>query len=134
VNNRILITAERKENALPLSLLLESHNFRVCIVEKGYQAIEKIRNHRSNLKPFDLLITGTLMSSQSLWKMFLELERVDVNLPFIIVSDGEKIGLMKRLLDRGFYGYIVKPFDSVALLNCVLNILKNIRKYRRHIR
>lgn len=132
-HKRILIAAEKKENALPLSLLLESHNLRVCLVERSFEAIEKIRTHRVNLKPFDLLITGTLMSGRSLWKMFVELEKVDKTLPFIIVSDGNKVHLMKRLLDKGFYGYIVKPFDSVTLLNSVMNILRNIRRYRRNI-
>lgn len=134
MNNRILITAERKENVLPLSLLLESHNYRVCVVERSFQAVEKIRNHHATLKPFDLLIAGTLLSTRSLWKMFLELEKIDMNLPFIVISDNEQTRLMKRLLDRGFYGYIVRPFDSVALLNSVMNILRNIRKYRRQIR
>ena len=131
--HRILITAERKENVLPLSLLLESHNFRVCIVEKNFQAIEKIRSHREQIKPFDLLIAGSLLSTQSLWKLFLELERIDMALPFIVVSDNEKVRLMKRLLDKGFYGYIVRPFDSVTLLTSIMNILRNIRKYRRSI-
>jgi DNA-binding NtrC family response regulator len=131
--HRILIAAERKENALPLSLLLESHNFRVCIVEKGYQAIGKIRSHRAKFKPFDLLITGSLMSAQSLWRMFLEIEKIDLSLPFIVVSNNGKIRLMKQLLDKGFYGYIVRPFDSVTLLTSIMNILKNIRKYRRNI-
>lgn len=134
MNNRILITAERKENALPLSLLLESHNYRVCIVERSYQAVERIHTHHATSKPFDLLIAGTLLSAHSLWKLFSELEKIDRNLPFIVVSDNEKIRLMKRLLDKGFYGYIVRPFDSVALLNSVMNILRNIRKYRRQIR
>jgi DNA-binding NtrC family response regulator len=128
---RILITAEKKENALPLSLLLESHNFRVCMVEKDFQAIEKIRTHQAQLKPFDLLIAGTLMSGRALWKLFLELEKVDMNLPFIVVSDNNEAMLMKRLLDRGFYGYIVRPFDSIALLNSVINILGNISKYKK---
>lgn len=131
--HRILITAERKENALPLSLLLESHNFRVCIVEKGYQAIEKIRSHRAKLKPFDLIIAGSLMSAQSLWRLFSEIEKIDMSLPFIVVSDNEKVRLMKRLLDKGFYGYFVRPFDSVTLLTSIINILNNIRKYRRNI-
>jgi len=132
-HRRILITAERKENALPLSLLLESHNFRVCIVERSFQAIEKIHSHRKKIKPFDLLIAGSLMSAQSLWRLFLELEKIDMSLPFIVVSDNDKVRLMKRLLDKGFYGYIVRPFDSVTLLTSIMNILKNIRKYRRNI-
>ncbi len=131
--HRILIAAERKENTLPLSLLLESHNFRVCIVEKGYQAIDKIRSHHAKFKPFDLLITGSLMSAQSLWRMFLEIEKIDLSLPFIVVSNNGKIRLMKQLLDKGFYGYIVRPFDSITLLTNIMNILKNIRKYRRNI-
>ncbi len=130
---RILITAEKKENALPLSLLLESHNFRVCLVEKDFQAIEKIRTHQAKLKPFDLLIAGTLMPGRALWKLFLELEKVDMNLPFIVVSDDNEAAVMKRLLDRGFYGYIVRPFDSITLLNSVINILENIGKYKSEI-
>ncbi|MCK4942834.1 MAG: response regulator [Candidatus Aminicenantes bacterium] len=123
---------EKKENILPLSLLLESYNFRVTMIESVDSIVEKILFHSNSQEPIDLLIINMSLSDQALIKLFTKLKKLNFVLPFILISEEKKMELMNHLLEMDLYGYVNKPSEPVILVEQVMNILENVEKYKKN--
>lgn len=128
----ILLSMEKKENILPLSLLLESYNFRVTMIESVDSIVEKILFHSNSQEPIDLLIINMSLSDQALIKLFTKLKKLNFVLPFILISEEKKMELMNHLLEMDLYGYVNKPSEPVILVEQVMNILENVEKYKKN--
>lgn len=126
----ILLACEKRENALPLSLFLEGQNFRVSVEENGEHLVKKIRDRRTTLDPFALLIVGTQMSERSLLELLSELKSLKISLPFIIVSDNGNPVWLNRLMTQRGGGYVVKPSEPTELVKVVQCILRTPAKER----
>lgn len=131
-HQHILLSMEKKENILPLSLLLESYNFRVTMIESVDSIVEKILFHSNSQEPIDLLIINMSLSDQALIKLFTKLKKLNFVLPFILISEEKKMELMNHLLEMDLYGYVNKPSEPVILVEQVMNILENVEKYKKN--
>jgi DNA-binding response OmpR family regulator len=121
----ILLLGEKKENALPLSLFLESCNFQVTVEEKGNRIVEQFRQYQDPLEPYDLLIAGTQMSEKLLLELLSKMESRKIGLPFIMISDNSNQAWVKRI--RGKYAgiHVTNPTESNELIKVVGQIFKN---------
>ena len=126
----ILLIMGREENALPVTLLLETHGFLVTIAVKNNQVIDQICHIQNGSVPIDLLIIGTIISEKSLQDLFNNLKKLRINLSFIIFSDEYYPNLLDRLWESGFYGSYMEPSDSGLLIPRVEFTFKNINRYR----
>ncbi len=120
----ILLACEKRENALPLSLFLEGQNFRVTIEENINHVVKKIRNGQNTLDPFALLIAGTQISERSLLELLSELKSLEINLPFIMISDSGNPALLNHLMAQRIEGAVVKSSEPVELVEMVQRILR----------
>lgn len=132
MKKHILLVSEKRENSLPISLMLESYNFHVSLLKDGEDPQEKLEYFKSEDYPVDLIIFGTNFLDSQLNEFFESKKYSNKTLPFIIISDTKKISLMNHLLDLGFYGYLVNPADSVILIEQVNTIFFNIQKYKKN--
>lgn len=121
----ILLTGEKRENALPLSLFLESSDFQVTVVEKGSRIVEQFRQHQDPLEPFDLLVAGTQMSENLLLELLSEMKSRKIGLPFIMISDNCNQSWVKRIRDQYAGIYVANPTESFELVKVVEQIFKN---------
>lgn len=132
MKKHILLANEKRENSLPITLMLESYNYQVSVLKDGEDAQEKIEHFKTVNDPVDLIIFGTNFLDSQLNEFFENNEYTDKILPFIIISDTKKLSLMNHFLDMGFYGYLVGPTDPVILIEQVNTILFNIKKYKKN--
>ncbi|QSE96720.1 sigma-54-dependent transcriptional regulator [Fulvivirga lutea] len=96
-------------------------DYEVSTFENGKTAIDSLY-----LKPNIITLDYTLpdMAGEDVLK---EIQRVDPNIPVIIISAQEKIGTAVELLKSGAYDYIIKDEDTKdRLLNTINNARKNI--------
>jgi DNA-binding NtrC family response regulator len=121
----ILLTGEKRENALPLSLFLEGHDFQVTVEEKGSRVVEQIRQHQDPLEPFDLLVTGTQMSERLLLELLSEMESRKIGIPFIMISDNSNQAWVRRIRDQYAGIYVANPTEPYELVKVVEQIFKN---------
>ncbi len=123
----ILLAGENEANSLSICLILESYNFFVSKANEEVDLLKKIEFFRIKKKPVDLIILGTELSDLRI-KIFFD--GIDKSLPFIIISDSQKIKLMRDILNNGFYGCLLKPTDSILLVEQASAIIFNINKYK----
>lgn len=128
----ILLTGEKRENSIPISLLLESYNYHISILKDNKNLWEKIDHYKRKNDPVDLIIFGTDFHDTQLDTFFYCEDCQDKSLPFIIISESDRFDLMSRILDSGFYGYFVNLSDPLILIEQVNTLIKNVSKYKRN--
>jgi DNA-binding NtrC family response regulator len=121
----ILLIGEKRENALPLCLFLESWNYSVSVIEEGSHFIEQFRNVQNPLKHFDLLLAGTQMPEELLSLLLSEMESRKIGCHFIMISDNGSHPWAKRIRSEYAGVYTVPPSEPQELVNLVEEILKN---------
>jgi DNA-binding response OmpR family regulator len=120
----ILLIGERRENALPLCLFLESWGFWVTVVEEGSRFADKFNREQDPLKPFDLLVTGTQMPEELLSTLLSQIESRKIGCPVIMISDNDNQAWVKEILTEYAGVYIVSPTEPEELVKMVEQIFK----------
>jgi len=123
----ILLAGEKKTISLPISLMLESYNFHITVLNKEEDLLKRIEYYKSVNEPVDLVILGSNYSDVQINSLFSSLNK---SMPFLIISDVKKLNLMNSLLNKGFYGYLVSPSDTVVLIEHINTIFFNLKKYK----
>ena len=98
----------------------------------GAEGLDAWRQH----KP-DIIITDIRMPVMDGLTMLQEIRRVDRAVPVIILSAFEEPEYLKRCIDLGVSGYVVKPVDvsrfTEALLNCARDLLVDNKLVQVHM-
>ncbi len=123
---RILLTGEKKENALPLSLFLEGQDFRVTVEENSSRFVKQVRGGENAASSFDLLVAGTQMPEKLLIELLLKLEISKVKVPLILISDNGRRPWFELLKSSypGLRLYAVKPTEPQELVKVVKKIFE----------
>lgn len=121
----ILLIGEKRENALPLCLFLESWDFSVSVVENGSRFLDQFRTVPEPLKHFDLLLAGTQMPEESLSMLLSEMAIRKIGCPFIMLSDDHNQPWAKQIRSEYAGVYTVPPSEPNRLVSLVEDIFKN---------
>jgi len=127
---RILVVDDEMEFIDAVKELLEERGYRVIYANDGIGALEIIKKSPPDLMLLDIVMPN--MDGITLLKKLKEKEETK-NIPVIMltVKDGQinrNLGLV-----TGAYEYISKPYDSVALLRQVRNILEKTGRLKTRI-
>jgi two-component system, sensor histidine kinase and response regulator len=114
----ILLAEDNPVNKKLATVVLERAGHRVFAVENGREALSAL-NHRS----FDIVLMDVQMPEMdglSAAKAVRALEATrGGHVPIIALTAQAMQGDRQRCLDAGMDGYVVKPFDSAALLSAI---------------
>ncbi|MCK4889344.1 MAG: hypothetical protein KAS97_05385, partial [Candidatus Aminicenantes bacterium] len=113
--NHILLVGEDRNKSLSIRLMIESYNNRITIIEDKKSISSDLNVYQNRKDPVDLLLVGSKFTSREINRMFSNFKKHKLNFPFIILSNNKKYSLLSNLLEKKFYGYIVKPDDIVFL-------------------
>ncbi|MCK5221069.1 MAG: hypothetical protein KAR14_05770 [Candidatus Aminicenantes bacterium] len=127
--NHILLVGEDRNESLSIGLMVESFNNRITIIEDKKSITNNIAIFQNRANPIDLLLIGSKLTSKEINRMFSNFKKHKLNFPFIILTNKKKFSLINNLLEKGFYGYMVKPGDTVLLMHHIQTLFKNIDKY-----
>jgi len=89
----------------------------------GAEAIEKYKSENPDIVVMDLLmpVVGGVDAAESLFKL-------DPQVKIIIITALNQIGLVRKLVKKGVYDYLTKPFDTKKLRSSIERALKDKRK------
>jgi CheY-like chemotaxis protein len=94
------------------SEMLTAMGYRVTAVTGGEEAIEAVKSTDKN---FDMVILDLVMPGMDGEQAFEEIRRIKPYVRVLISSGYSKKEKIEQLVEKGCDGYILKPFDMVAL-------------------
>lgn len=112
-----------------LSLKLKSWGYDVATATDGSTAISMVREKKPDLILLDVSFPPDVGHGGGVaWDGFLIMDwlrRIDEakNIPFIIITGGDKIKYEKRSLDAGAVAFFRKPIEHEGLLNVIRRTL-----------
>lgn len=111
-----------------LSLKLKSWGYDVATAMDGPTAISMVRKKKPDLILLDVSFPVDAWPGGVAWDGFLIMDwlrRIDEakNIPFIIITGGDKVKFEKRSLDAGAVAFFRKPIDHEGLLNVIRRTL-----------
>jgi len=96
-----------------VGVLVTAHN--------GAEGLEAWRQH----KP-DIIITDILMPVMDGLAMLQAIRNLDTEIPVIVLSSFEESEYLKRSIDLGVSGYVIKPFVAAKLIESLLKCARSL--------
>ena len=129
---RFLIVDDNATNRLILTKMLESFGSQTESVESGEKALSRLKEARQEGTPFDMVLLDKNMPG---WDGIVTAQKIceaaELNDTQIIMltSFGQR-GDVRRLLEYGVRGYLVKPIKQSELFNTIVEIfdMTNVEK------
>lgn len=113
---RLLVADDDPELRHLLQKTLTREGFRVDTAPNGVEAINQLRN--SGIV-YDLLISDLRMPEKDGAQLLLEARTLNPTLKVIIISGCTELDQYLRLLKKGAFEYITKPFKIPDLLDVI---------------
>ena len=130
-NGRLLLVVDdNKVNLKVASRMLEDFNFEIDTAHSGFEAIEKVENH----KKYDLIFMDIMMPEMNGVETMQKLKAMDgFNTPIIALTADAMDGSREKYLAVGFNEYVSKPIIKQVLQEVLgkyvdvddINIVKN---------
>ena len=130
-NGRLLLVVDdNKVNLKVASRMLEDFNFHIDTAHSGFEAIDKIKNH----KKYDLIFMDIMMPDMNGVETMQKLKAMDgFNTPIIALTADAMDGSREKYLAVGFNEYVSKPIIKQVLQEVLgkyvdvddINIVKN---------
>jgi DNA-binding response OmpR family regulator len=115
---RVLIIEDDPKVAAFLELGLRDESFDVTVAHDGADGLERARTEH-----FDLILLDRMLPRLSGHDLLVELRRSGSQVPVLILSARESADEIRRLLEAGANGYLVKPFRFDDLLERIRALL-----------
>lgn len=124
---KILVVDDEKELIDAVKTLLEERGYSVSSATDGIGALEIVKTNPPDLILLDIIMPN--MDGMTLLKKLKEKE-ITKHIPIIMltVKDGQANRNMS--LETGAYEFISKPYDSIALLRQIRNVLEKTGKLK----
>ncbi|MGM0598121.1 MAG: response regulator [Myxococcota bacterium] len=119
-NRTILIAEDDITNFFLIEEYLNETKVHIEHAENGSQAIELFQTGK-----FDLILMDIKMPVLDGIEAFKEIKKINSNIPIIALTAYAYENDKKRLLEKGFDGYLSKPVDQQELIQLVEEVLSN---------
>ncbi len=103
-----------------LALLLDTNGYHVVAAEDGPTAIEAFGDVRNQI---ELVILDVVLPGMSGLQTFHELQRIDPDVPIVLMSGYEENRACESFPEFGVAGFIGKPTDTQNLKSVVRSVL-----------
>ena len=116
-----MIIEDSKTVRLMLKQILLSEKFNLIIeAENGIDAIQKLQNAPE--KP-DIIFSDVDMPGMNGIEAVAEIKKIDPKIKIVMATSHKDEDTVKKLLNLGISGYIVKPFDRQQVLEKIAKIV-----------
>ncbi len=120
----ILIAEDEKHIRLALGIVLRQAGFAVHVAANGHEAFEIVMRHAAGDNPITLIITDIFMPKVGGLELMDMLNEKGFAIPVIVITGYGNSELILKLRNRGFAGYLDKPFIPDELLTQVKTVLQ----------
>ncbi len=115
---RILVVDDETPIRSMIGSALERQGYAVHLVANGKEALKKLEGNS-----FDLVLTDIVMQDVNGIALLEWIQGQHPNLPVVMVTAVQDIGVAIDSMRRGAYDYLLKPFERDHLLNTVRRAL-----------
>jgi CheY-like chemotaxis protein len=107
---------------------LEGDGFGVLEARSGEEALEEVRRHRPSLVLLDVMMPGV-----DGWRVAEQLagDPETRDIPVVFLSARAAVEDLERAQELGAVGYVVKPFDPLALAGIIREVLERLARGER---
>ena len=115
---RILVVDDETPIRSMIGSALERQGYAVHLAANGKEALKKLDGDS-----FDLVLTDIVMQDVNGIALLERIQRRHPNLPVVMVTAVQDVGVAIDSMRRGAYDYLIKPFEREHLLNTVTRAL-----------
>ncbi len=116
--HRLLIVDDEKNIREGVSEYFEAEGYETLTAENGLEALSKIRHN-----DVDLIITDLKMIGLSGTELMDEVQKIDSNIPFIVLTAYASVENAVECMRKGAYHYLTKPVNMKEMLILVKRAL-----------
>ena len=115
--NKIMVVDDVSFNRTLLKIMLERNKIEVCEASNGKEAIETMQRCKPDLICMD--ISMPVMDGVEAFEYIRSLDNQFSTIPIIAVTANSRKNNRDRLLEKGFDGFLQKPFREEELLDMI---------------
>jgi DNA-binding response OmpR family regulator len=133
MDKKHILVVEDEENMLhAMEFILEAADHKVTAAKSSQEALKKILAAKDESSPVDLLIADFQMPPLTGLELIDELNRLDIDMPVLVITGYGNKKLVVELRRRGCDEYLDKPFDDEELVKRVTMLLGKKREHKSH--
>ena len=122
-NNKgnILVVDDEKNLRDTLAAILEMEGYRVCVLENGYKAIQKVKE-----ESFDIALIDIKMPGINGVDTFKEIKKISPKTVVIMMTAYAVENLIEQAISEKAYKCIYKPFDIEKVIAEIREIQQRV--------
>ena len=120
----ILLVDDEQNTLLTIQFILEVANYKVTTANNGKEALDKILEAKKSDDKIDLLVLDIQMPCLTGLELIDELNRLDINIPILVITGYRNKELVIELMRKGCGEYLDKPFDDEELIKRIAMLLE----------
>ena len=107
---RVLLVENDRSSQLLMNTMLEKTGLDVAMVDDGSEALNKVAD-----EPFDLIITGTVLSGLGGYKLIKAIKAKGITTPIIAATAEASEQARRDYINAGCNEFLIKPFTRKEL-------------------
>lgn len=125
VSQRVLVVEDARILRKMLVKILQEKGIIVDEAGNGHEALALLRRSKSVNQPYDLIITDLMMPEMDGWELIDQLieRKYFPGIPVIVITATASVDSVKRCARAGVRHYIVKPFETMRVVDTVRKAL-----------
>ncbi|MDI6699708.1 MAG: response regulator [bacterium] len=121
LDKTILIIDDEESIRNSCKEILEKDGMKVLTAKDGIEGIEILEKYKDDVS---LVILDMIMPKMSGKDTFIEIKKIDRNIPVILCSGYSEEGEAEEIINMGVDGFLQKPYRMKTLLETIKKILK----------
>ena len=127
---RVLIVEDEAIYRFSLSNELARAGYEICEAVNGMEALRLITERTSYYAPFDLMLLDINMPIMNGIDLLFELRKLNIFIPFLIISSYSSNHIQLSLLDSCYLGSIKKPCNESKIVSEVNRCLGTYSRFQ----
>jgi len=125
VSQRVLVVEDARILRKMLVKILQEKGFVIDEAGNGHEALALLRRSKSINQPYDLIITDLMMPEMDGWELIDQLveRKYFPAIPVVVITATASVDSVKRCARAGVRHYIVKPFETMRVVDTVRKAL-----------
>ena len=120
----ILVVDDEQNMLLAIQFILEVANYTVTTAQNGQEALNRVLEAKNSDNEIELLILDIQMPCLTGMELIDELNRLDINIPILVITGYGNNKLSIELMRKGCSEYLDKPFDDEELIRRIAMLLE----------
>ncbi|KAF5192345.1 Two-component response regulator [Thalictrum thalictroides] len=122
---QVLVVDDDITSLTSIQYMLQSCDYQVTTTSRAMDVLYMLREKKTS---FDLVITAVHMPEMDGFKLLEQIERMEIDLPVIMISDDDSTNTVMKSITHGACDYLIKPVRMEMVKNLWQHVVR--RKMR----